>query len=161
MRAIPSCFRSSVSTLLVGSAIALLLGGLGCRPVADGAAVRQLQIQQTWALQPGAAIAGHPIVASLGDVSIELRGAAVYAPFDGNVAPAATANCIIFSSPRVPAYLLRLCGIQRPRLGDVERGDRIGTGRTLHFATLRKQPDGTWALVEPSRNLIETALTPP
>jgi hypothetical protein len=141
-------------------AIALLVSA-GCRPVPTSIETRQVHIQQGWELQPGKSIAGHRVVAGLGDVSIRLRGTTLHAPFDGKVEPADMEDCVIFSSPKVPAYLLRLCGLSRPRLGAVLQGDRIGTGNILHFATLRKQPDGTWAIVEPSLNLIETALTPP
>jgi len=162
----PSYFRSrqrpatSPSFLSwAGVAIALLLAS--CQSSPPSIEPRQVHVQQGWELQPGGSIAGYPIVAGLGDVSIRLRGDALYAPFDGNVEPAEAEDCVIFSSPKVPAYLLRFCGLARPRLGEVVQGDRIGSGRILHFATLRKQPDGTWALVEPSLRLIETALTPP
>ena len=167
MRATPSFFKSNHRLAkrcgfqsLGMLAIALLLSA-SCRPTPASIETRQVHIQQGWELQPGQSIAGQRIVAGLGDVSIRLRGTTLHAPFDGKVEPADVEDCVIFSSPEVPAYLLRLCGLSRPRLGDVSQGDRLGTGNTLHFATLRKQPDGTWAIVEPSLHLLETALTPP
>lgn len=122
---------------------------------------RPLVIQQNWQLQPGKSIAGYAISGGIGDVSIELAGATIYAPFDGMIQPTHLPACVVFSSPQVPAYLLRLCGLQQPHLGDRRRGDPLGHGRILHLAALRKQPDGTWALVEPSTALIEKTLTPP
>ncbi|MBM0742310.1 hypothetical protein JOY44_11880 [Phormidium sp. CLA17] len=117
-----------------------------------------LKIYQNWQLQPGDKIAGFPVVSGLGDVSIELNGKSVYAPYDGQ-AQKDQRNCLIFSSPSVPAYLFRLCGISNPRLGSSNQGDSLGSGDVLHFATLRKQPDGTWAIVEPSKPMIERILT--
>jgi len=122
---------------------------------------RTIQIQQDWPLQPGRAIAGYDILGGMGDVSIDLSGATIYAPFDGETYLADLPHCILFASPEVPAYLLRLCGLRRPHVGLLRQGDPIGSGSTLHFATLRKQPDGRWALVEPALSLVEQTLTAP
>lgn len=166
MQGTPSFFKSSPCPVqfswflrCAGLAIALLL--VSCQSNPSSIEQREVHIHQGWELQPGNSIAGHPIVAGLGDISVRLAGRALYAPFDGKIEPAEVEDCVIFSSPQVPAYLLRFCGLSRPRLGDVAQGDRIGRGRIVHLATLRKQPDGTWALVEPSLRLIESALTPP
>jgi len=100
------------------------------------------------------------VVAGLGDISIDLKGDSAYAPFGGRVQPLKSdaKNCIAFSSPEVPAYLFRLCGLQNLKLGEVEQGDVIGSGAYLHFATLRKQTDGTWAMVEPAHDILERIL---
>lgn len=162
----PSCFKSSQHSSQCfrlqrfGVLAIALITSASCHPSPQPIETRRVHVQQGWELQPGHSIAGYPIVAGLGDVSIRLRGNTLYAPFDGKVEPADVEDCVVFSSPKVPAYLLRLCGLSRPRLGVVKQGDRLGTGHTVHFAALRKQPDGTWAIVEPSLNLIETALTP-
>lgn len=132
----------------------------GCSGGQSSPPPRYISLQQTWELQPGDSIAGHLVSASLGDVSIELDGAAVRAPFDGEVEPAAQAHCVFFSSPEVPAYLFRLCGIDHPQVGRLKLGQVIGRGDYLHFATLRRQPEGTWAIVEPSSNILERALRP-
>ena len=121
---------------------------------------RSVPVQQTWELQLGDRVAGYVISASLGDISIELNGGKIYAPFAGEVELTDKASCIVFSSAEVPAYLFRFCGIRRPRLGTVRQGDSIGSGRYLHFATLRRQPDGTWAIVEPSSSVLERTLQP-
>jgi hypothetical protein len=117
-----------------------------------------LKLYQNWQLQPGDTIAGYLVIAGLGDISIELNGKSVYAPFDGQTQQDQR-QCLIFSSPSVPAYLFRLCGISNPRLGGCNQGDVLGTGTVLHVATLRKQPDGTWAIVESSKPMIERILT--
>lgn len=145
---------------LSASALGLLLI-TGCTATAD-VEPRILQIQQSWQLQPGDSIGGHRVSAGLGDVSIELQGGWVYAPFDGQVQPAeGKANCVIFSSPQIPAYLVRWCGVSRPQLGDVQQGDAIGSAQNLGFATLRRLPGGKWAMVEPSNQLIEQTLRKP
>ena len=120
---------------------------------------RALTIQQTWELEPGSRIADRRVIAGLGDVSIDLRGSAVRAPFAGEVHPLRE-RCIIFSSPEVPAYLFRLCGLRRVAYGNTHQGEVIGKAHSLHFATLRKQPDGSWALVEPARDVLEKVLAP-
>ncbi len=135
----------------------LWLMGAACQsPVAIAP---QPPIQQQWQLQPGTIVADRQIVAGLGDVSIDLGGGSVYAPFSGRLQPDGQ-GCAIFSSPDLPAYLARLCGLRRLRSGELLAGDRIGSGSTLHFAALRKQPDGTWAMVEPSSDLLTRFLTP-
>ncbi|NEQ31045.1 MAG: hypothetical protein F6K04_08580, partial [Leptolyngbya sp. SIO4C5] len=63
--------------------------------------------------------------------------------------------------PEVPAYLFRLCGLKNARLGDIKAGNQVGTGETLQFAALRKQPDGSWALVEPAVDVLERTVSSP
>ncbi|NJR66803.1 MAG: hypothetical protein HC772_18205 [Leptolyngbyaceae cyanobacterium CRU_2_3] len=46
-------------------------------------------------------------------------------------------------------------------MGTVYLGEAIGSGDYLHFATLRKQPDGTWTIVEPAKDILERILKPP
>ncbi|MEO0535343.1 MAG: hypothetical protein AAF215_15910 [Cyanobacteria bacterium P01_A01_bin.123] len=149
--------RQALGRLLgvVSSAIAIV----GC---SQGATVapRPVPLQQQWELQPGMVVGGRQVSASLGDVSVELNGAAVYAPFQGDVEPLKDSPCVLFSTPEVPAYLFRLCGLEHPRLGPVKQGKKIGKGRYLHFATLRRQPDGTWAIVEPSSDILTRSLEP-
>ena len=166
--------RRSLSALSLGNEVSCLSGLLpilsillgcltglsGCNGGQFSPPPRRISLQQTWELQPGDSIAGHFVSASLGDVSIALDGSRVHAPFDGEVEPAAQTHCVFFSSPEVPAYLFRLCGIQRPRLGHLKLGEVIGKGDYLHFATLRRQPEGTWTIVEPSSNILERALQP-
>lgn len=118
---------------------------------------RQLHLQQQWELQPGERIADYKVAGGLGDVSIALKGGVVRAPFDGEVEPLSQ-DCVLFSSPEVPAYLFRLCGLNRPNFGELDQGKSIGSAEYLQFAALRKQPDGTWAMVEPSREILERSL---
>ena len=116
-------------------------------------------LHQQWELQAGDRISGHEIVSGLGDLSIELNGQAVYAPFKGKTA-IDTRGCVYFETPEVPNYQFRLCGLKQPRLGTIDRGDRMATAGTLRFATLRKHPSGKWAIVEPSKQILETLLKP-
>ena len=124
---------------------------------------RTVQIQQVWQLQPGDTIGGHQVAAGLGDISIDLKGDSAFAPFGGRVQPLKpdVKSCVVFSSPEIPAYLFRLCGLQNLKLGEVAQGDVIGSGDYLHFATLRKQTDGTWAMVEPAHDILERILRSP
>ncbi|MEL6384342.1 MAG: hypothetical protein AAFQ89_18170 [Cyanobacteria bacterium J06626_18] len=130
--------------------------GIGACSFAATAKVpnRKITLHQEWALQPGSQVGEYPVVGGLGDVSIELDGSAVKAPFDGKVQPT-DHNCVAFSSPEVPAYLFRLCGIKRPQLGSVDAGEVIGRGEVLQFAAMRRQPDGSWAMVEPAVEVLE------
>jgi hypothetical protein len=139
----------------------LLLTLTGCSTPNPDEPVRVLQVQQQWELQPGQQIAGYPIAGSLGDVSINLDGGTVYAPFDGRIQPNDVDGCFIYSSPEIPAYLFRLCGLRSARLGSVQAGEAIGRASYLQFAALRRQPDGTWAMIEPARDILERTLTPP
>lgn len=130
----------------------------GCRDPAI-APPRQVIIQQSWELAPGDMIEGFVVAAGLGDISLSMNGARVRAPFSGETELSATNNqCIFFSSPEVPAYLFRYCGLQRPHLGVIKAGQTIGRSQLLHFATLRRQPEGTWVIVEPSKNVLEQSV---
>ena len=149
---------------------------------------RKLTVKQNWELKPGHFISGHLISGGLGDVSIEMKGKSVYAPFSGILqahhirsthstadrsAASATSEasshsitppsiqCAIFSSSELPAYVLRLCGLQRPKFGELEPGEVMGKGQTLQFAALRKQPSGEWAIVEPASDILERILSKP
>jgi hypothetical protein len=131
----------------------------GCQPPSQPAP-RVLNLQQQWELEPGDTIAGHLITGGLGDISIDLQGQRLYAPFAGDLEPTPQPQCVIYSTPEVPAYLFRFCGLRHPRLGTLKAGQVIGSGRYLQFATLRRQPEGTWIIVEPSTGILEQALNP-
>lgn len=118
-----------------------------------------VQLYQRWELQPGDTIAGYTVMGGLGDTSIALNGNPVYAPFNGETQQDKR-QCVFFSSPDVPAYLFRFCGLEHPRLGNVSQGEPLGKAAIVQFATLRKQPNGTWAIVEPSKRILERTLKP-
>lgn len=119
--------------------------------------ILDIRLYQNWQLEPGDNIAGYVVTGGLGDISIALKGNFVYAPFDGRT-QFDQRRCLIFSSGEVPAYLFRLCGLDQPKLGSVKQGDALGKGDSLEFATLRKQANGTWAIVEPSKSMLERTL---
>lgn len=131
----------------------------GCQP-SPPTSTRVINIQQQWELEPGDTIADRLVTGSLGDVSLELKGSSIYAPFDGEINPATQSHCIIYSTPEVPAYLFRFCGLHRLKFGQIKTGQKIGLGDYLQFATLRRQPDGTWIIVEPSTDILERSLDP-
>lgn len=120
---------------------------------------RVINIQQQWELEPGDLIGEQLVVGSLGDISIQLKHRPLKAPFPGKVEPSTVDQCIIYSTPEVPAYLFRFCGLRRPRFGPVKSGQTIGGGSHIQFATLRRQPDGTWIIVEPSTGVLERAIS--
>ena len=153
MLGMPSVFVNKLlQRLTLGSSLVILLSGCGQeRPEAQA---RTLRFYQDWQIQVGSNIAGYLVTNGLGDVGIQLQGKSLYAPYSGWV-QAHTDDCVLFSSSQLPAYLFRLCGLRQPRLGQVSAGQAIGAGRQLQFATLRKQPNGTWAFVEPSPDLLE------
>jgi len=119
---------------------------------------RKITLQQQWSLNPGDEVAGNQVSGSLGDISIYLDGKSVSAPFDGQVEPSDIDRCSLYSTPEIPAYLFRLCGLSRVKYGEVKAGKSIGKGDYLSFATLRRQPDGTWIIVEPAKGVLEKAL---
>jgi hypothetical protein len=157
MRAI-GLVSSDIRQALRGAFVLMLSAIAGCSAVTPKVSVRSLPIQQSWEHQPGDEIAGHRVAGSLGDVSIELKGANIYAPFNGEVQPNDIEGCVLYSSPEVPAYMFRFCGVNGPKLGVVKQGDAIGRADYLQFAALRRQPDGTWALVEPAQDILQRTL---
>lgn len=120
---------------------------------------RVINIQQKWELETGDFIADHLVVGSLGDLSIQLKNQPLRAPFLGTVEPSTIEQCVIYSTPEVPAYLFRFCGLKRPKFGNVQAGNVIGKGEHVQFATLRRQPEGTWIIVEPSTGILERAIS--
>lgn len=148
----------SASNRAIALLVVVLLAGAGCsRNPSD---IRTVPIQQNWELQPGKTVGGHRIAGGLGDISLEMNGDRVYAPFDGELQPNDIEQCYIFSSPQLPAYLFRLCGLSSAQVGSVQQGDSLGTANYLQFATLRRQPDGKWAIVEPASDILERLLKP-
>ncbi|MEO1069312.1 MAG: hypothetical protein AAFW95_09355 [Cyanobacteria bacterium J06638_6] len=139
----------------------LLLGLAGCGRF-TAATPRQIVLRQSWEIESGDRVAGQLVTGSLGDISVQLRGTRLRAPFVGQVELAAKGfHCIYFSSPEVPAYLFRYCGVRRPQIGPLQAGEVMGRGQNIHFATLRRQPDGAWAIVEPSDRVLERSLNQP
>ncbi len=124
---------------------------------------RNVTLYQKWALQPGDRLAGYLVQSGLGDITVDLQGNRVFMPFEGQVQPAEGNEdlCVILSSPDVPAYLFRICGLRQVRLGNLAQGESMGSGNAVAFATLRRQADGTWAMVEPAQELLAQFLNPP
>lgn len=79
---------------MAGLALALLML-TACDRTANPNETINLKLYQNWQLQPGDKVAGFPVVSGLGDVSIELNGKSVYAPFEGQ-AQKDQRNCLIF-----------------------------------------------------------------
>ena len=148
----------NVLNAALAAMVLLLLTG-GCTPQLVAEAPIEVQIYQNWELQPGDAVAGYSVMGGLGDISIALNGNTVYAPYDGRVQPNKL-GCVIFSSTEVPNYLLRLCGVKHPNFGPRKAGEAIGTADALQFALLTKRPDNRWALIEPSKKILEQMLQP-
>jgi hypothetical protein len=140
--------------VLLLSAVVLSSCGAKAEPQA-----KTIKLQQQWALNPGDEIAGHLVAGSLGDISIVLKNEKVRAPFDGELSPGEIKQCALYSTPEIPAYLFRLCGLKSFEYGNVKAGQSIGKGDYLSFATLRRQPDGTWIIVEPAKNVLEKVLS--
>ncbi len=147
-------FNTKHMKRLVGGALLTLLAA--CQ--SGSPPPRSITIQQTWDLQVGNQVGDYRISSGLGDITLELGGDPVQMPFDGKVQPM-DEHCIALTSPEVPAYLFRLCGINRPSLGQHSQGHTIGRTQQLVFAAFRKEPDGTWALIEPATDLITQFLT--
>lgn len=84
-------------------------------------------------------------------------------PFNSQVQRAAGHGdrYLVVSSPDVPAYLFRLCGVTQGRTGHHRTGEVIGRGSIVAFATMRRQADGTWAMVEPAQDFIAQFLHEP
>jgi len=119
-----------------------------------------INLYQNWQLQPGDVVQTYPVVSGLGDVSLELGGQSVFTPFRGTM-QTIDEQCVLFTSQDVPAYRFRFCGLSQLQLGDVNAGDRIGAADILTIALLRRQTDGTWAMVEPSVIMLERWLSKP
>ena len=151
-----------ISVRTFASITSLLLAFLpfGCAQTPNGDATLDIKLYQAWELQPGDTIGDRRVLGGLGDISIALDGNNVYAPFDGRT-QMDKHHCLLFSSPDVPAYLFRLCGLNNTQTGEVSQGDAIGKGDLLQFAALRKQPNGTWAIVEPAKPILERTLKKP
>lgn len=142
--------------LLAIWACLVILGLSGCRQRSPQPTIA-LTLYQTWQLQPGDTLAGYTVAGGLGDISLVLGGQPIYAPYAGTT-QLDQRGCVVYSAGNLPAYRLRLCGLSDPYLGTVARGAEIGRGQMLHLATLRKQPNGTWAMVEPDQTFIEQLL---
>ena len=141
--------------VLPGLSLVLSLSLLGCSRATP--APRTLNLHQSWPLSIGTQIAGYSISSGLGDISLDTGGDVIHMPFDGTVEPT-DASCVIVSSADVPAYLFRLCGLSQIRLGPRQQDQPIGRAQHLVFAMLRREPNGTWAMVEPSPKFIEQLL---
>lgn len=120
--------------------------------------VKSITLQQQWTLNPGDTIAGSRVAGSLGDISLHLKDNAIKAPFDGDLMPSEQTECALYSTPEIPAYLFRMCGLSSFQFGEVKAGKVMGKGGYLSFATLRRQPDGTWIIVEPAQSVLEKVL---
>jgi hypothetical protein len=148
------------ATILVGSLLTLepkLKSVIQSRSTPPNDYKISVKLYQKWTVQPGDKIAGKNISGGLGDLSIELGGASVRSPFKGQVRQD-DQGYLFLSSPTTPGYLFRLRGLEGAKLGNLQAGDRFGHGQLLHFATLKQQSNGTWAVVEPAKKVLEEIL---
>lgn len=134
------------------------LAGLSLSCGRPSSTPRTLNLHQSWSLSIGTEIAGYAVSSGLGDISLDLGGDPVHMPFSGTVEPTES-NCVLVSSDDVPAYLFRLCGLSQTKFGARQQGQTIGRASHLVFAMLRREPNGTWAMVEPSPQFIEQLLS--
>jgi hypothetical protein len=150
----------------------LLVGGCSTSPTPDQKI--EVNVAQNWQLQAGSTIAAadasYPVTSGLGDIAIQLSDGipnpwqigyrSVHAPFAGEVR-IDPRQCLFYITAEIPAYAFRLCGLTPAKLGKIVAGQPIGHGRSLQFATLRKQPNGKWAIVEPDQTFIKKLLKAP
>jgi hypothetical protein len=146
-------------------------------PGSDAGRLQEVKVQQSWGLQIGDAIGTATVVGSLGDVSLSHRGR-VFAPVDGWVEGdfvtivgdellPSEPDCVLFSSPQLPSYLMKACGLVQRYLGAVEAGQPIGrTGGALHVSLLSRRRDqaansdaeAEWVYVSPSPEFLAQAI---
>lgn len=139
--------------------LAVLLGNETYRKI-QPTDFTSVEIEQVWELEPGDRLGNYQVSSGLGDVVIELGGAPLYMPMAGEVQPI-SANCSLFSSAELPAYRMRLCGLNWAKSGAFSQGAILGRGDRVALALLRRQPQGTWAMVEPATSILEQFVTPP
>lgn len=143
-----------LTALLIGSVTACQIEKIHS---ASPAKPTSIQVYQKWELQRGDRIHDQTVVSGLGELTIDLAGKSIYAPMSGE-AKLDPSGCVLFAGTELPAYLFRFCGISAPNLGALRKGQTIGTGNLLVFATFQKQQNGTWAFVEPSKSMLEQIL---
>ncbi|MDI9639312.1 hypothetical protein QM565_26760 [Geitlerinema splendidum] len=136
--------------------------------------LKQIDIKEIWENHSGQKIAGHPVVGGLGDISLEYRGNIV-APLggevEGNFVLATetslvknTSDCVLYSTPQQPGYLLKLCGLKERNSGEIKAGETIGkTDGLLHLSLLTFRRSSSerpqWIYVSPSTQLIASVLS--
>lgn len=137
----------------------------------------RITVAQSWAITPGDRIAGYPVLASLGELSIQVQGF-VYAPANGILTREVTwfvpdssdtltpltpqgipPDCVLFSSAAFPAYLSRLCGLGQYQLNTIAADEHLGrVGGLLHLALLTLRPTQAqelrWHYVAPAPQFI-------
>jgi len=132
--------------------------------------IEQIELKNTWGVQAGNQIDRYPIVSGLGDISLKLSGE-VLAPFDGYVKGKFvlvtdgnlirnTEDCVLFSSPQIPAYTSKICGLERRYLGRIEQGKPLGkTDGYVHVSLLSLRREGSdrvqWVYVSPSSEFLQ------
>jgi hypothetical protein len=133
----------------------------------------EIVVQRSWNVQQGDTIAGYAVVASLGDLSVKMRGP-VQAPEGGQVSNQVTwvaetstdslaKDCVVYASPQFPTYLSQLCGVQQAKHGQVKEGQTIAQIHgMLHFSLLTRRPNAEqtseWHYVAPSPGFLEAFL---
>jgi hypothetical protein len=137
---------------------------------ATAARFKEIELQKSWGIHAGDVIGNYPVAGGLGEISLRIRGN-IRAPMDGRVEDKfvlvsegtiinSDDNCVLFSSPQLPAYLSKFCGLETQNLGLVRQGQSIGkTDGYLHVAllTYRQSAENRnqWVYVSPSMGWLE------
>ncbi len=135
----------------------------------------ELELRRTLGVQSGEQIANRRVVAGLGDLSLESTGE-VYAPTNGHVEAnfalisegtmtRGANDCVLFTSPQLPTYMSRLCGLKKRNVGSIQQNKAIGeTNGYLHVAllSLRRNEDRSlkWMYVSPSPDFVKRFFLP-
>ncbi|MGC9502305.1 hypothetical protein [Baaleninema sp.] len=144
-------------------------------PPANAPIVSEVTVESATAVAAGDEIADRPVVAEFGELSLRATGR-VFAPVDGwangqfrfvtgGRLRSMPSDCTILSSPQIPNYLLKLCGLARRHLGYRRVGEPLGrTDGYLHVALLTYRSDEAgdrWVYVPPAPSLVQTLFDRP
>ncbi|WP_017661921.1 hypothetical protein [Baaleninema simplex] len=143
-------------------------------PTFETPIVSEVTVASDVSIAAGDEIAERRVVAAFGELSLRTSGK-VFAPFDGwangqlvfvtdGTLRSMPSDCTVFSSPQIPNYLLRLCGLGRRHLGYRRLGEALGRADGYLHVTLltyRTEESGDlWVYVPPAASLVQHLFDP-
>lgn len=124
-------------------------------------------LRQNWSWLSGSTTGSWTVVGGLGTIALSVDGP-VFAPDQGKVLEQSALatqgqlsrlpdSCTIFSSLKLPGYVIELCGLSDRQVGAVDAGQIVGHADTLHLGLLRRT-NQQWMYVPPSTDLVQQLL---
>ncbi len=155
LSATPVVYKSDRGAIVVLFENGKVVGSSASEGGEDDLFEPKLLQSQSSDLSYGTKFGEQSVISTTGDTTIKGRGITIKAPFAGSV-KLDKKGCAYYFAQTLPGYSLRICATDA-KPGRKNQGEVIGkSDEVAVVALLWRSKDGSWALVQPSKDYISS-----